>query len=368
MTEVKEKTVDLSFINSSLKEIDIVTRHIFNIVNKYVFALKEEEIVVRTDEKYNYSPNLLRQSLKETTFFKRVGNKLTLERLYSYNLVDNTDTYENRFIKYLVKKLKTSLTYLGQTFKPLTINKLLGGNLNLDFYGNYTRLGLARQNLNFSQNVARIHRKINSLDQNLSLIMRTDFYKSIKDENFSSVILTNILTNDKDYNYCYRYNLKNTDFFLAVIKKLVSDIKTNMNVLTLPEITKDYEFSDLELLYDDFVINLESHNKTLTMTIKLGSITHYYYLTLLSNNLLPVLNIRGDVEAKVPLLFVDDYTNILKALAYKLENKSNNCPYCGSTLEGKICPNCGLIVDKTSVNKKRYLWLLNLINLPVGGE
>lgn len=365
---MQEYQFDLSFVAKSLASINNVINHVNHIIKKYVFALKEEETVVRINEKYNYDAALLRQTLKEVKFFKKDGSNMKLERLYSYNLVDNLDTYENRFIKYLIKKIKNNLRYLYEAFKPLTIKKVLGGNLNFSYFGNYQKLALLNASLTSEKELKDYYEQITNLDAGLSLIMRSNYFKNIKDDDFRNVILTNLLADDKDYNYCYRYNLTKTNYYLETVKKLITDLDSSMTCLNKKKITNYHEFSDYKFRFNEFILTISAKQEVLNLTIKVADLEKNYELRLLDNNMLPVLNITGSVYAQIPLLFVTDYSQIIAALIYRVKASNDTCPYCGSLLENNHCSNCGLETETYMIADTKYLWLLNLINLPIGGE
>ncbi len=365
---MQEYQFDLSFVAKSLASINNVINHVNHIIKKYVFTLREEETVVRINEKYNYDAALLRQTLREVKFFKKDGSNMKLEKLYSYNLVDNLDTYENRFIKYLIKKIKNNLRYLYEAFKPLTIKKVLGGNLNFSYFGNYQKLALLNASLTSEKELKDYYEQITNLDAGLSLIMRSNYFKNIKDDDFRNVILTNLLADDKDYNYCYRYNLAKTNYYQETIKKLIMDLDSNMKCLNKQKITNYFEFNDYKLQLNEFILTLSAKQEVLNLTIKVAGLEKNYELRLLDNNMLPVLNITGSVYAQIPLLFVTDYSQIIAALIYRVKDSNDTCPYCGSLLENNHCSNCGLETETYMIADTKYLWLLNLINLPIGGE
>ena len=351
---------DIKQINSYLIKVKDVINHIFNIINKYRFALKEEENVVRINQKYDYDNHLLRQTLRETKFFKRVNGEYKLEFLYTYNLIDNIDTYENRFIKYLVKNITSNLNILHKVFKPLNLQQVLNGRLTFTYYGNYKNLSYLENCLNTKD----INILLNNLLNSLYLIRQTSFYKNIKDSSFNDVYVTNILNEDPNYNYCYKFYLIKVNYYPEFINKLLIDLRKNTILITDTEIDENNNFNNYIINYDNFILTLNSLNNNLNLSININDITHNYNITFDNFSTLPILKINN---INIPLLFVKDYSLIILSLTYHTIN-NGYCPYCGAELTNNKCNNCGLEYEKYNKDGKEYLWLLNLLELPLGGE
>lgn len=352
---------DLINLKDYINKIKKVLNRIFNIINKYNFSLKEEERIVRINEKYRYDSRLLRQTLRESKLFKNDNGKLKPEYLYSYELIDNIDTYENRFIKYLINLTKRNLTIILKTFKPLNISQVLNGKLSFTYYGNYKNL----RYLNNDNDISNIYNDLEDVNHKLNLIMRTNYYKHINKTVFNEVIVTNLLNDDPNYNYCYRFYLVKNNYYPNFINKLISDLRNKTTIIKDVKVTKEAKFNNFICSDNDFILTFNSKLNNLELNIKLNNIEEKYNISLVENSYLPILKIN---ETNIPLLFVLDYSDMILTLIYSVLNKNNICPYCGEILTENECSYCGLKYKKYIKDNNEYLWIINLLDLPIGGD
>ena len=352
------KSYELINLDKLLDNINEVVNHIINIINKYVFALKEEEKIVRIDEKYKYDVNLLKRTLKDPKLYIRDNGEIKLAKIYSYDLIDNLDTYENRFIKYLIKQILINLNILEGIYKNINISNALKGKLDFSYFGNFNNLNtLKALDLKYINNNIRKIADINIL---FNQIKNSNYYKNIKDEVFNEILLTNIFISDKDYNYCYKFYLNKEDYFIKFKELFINDLLSNNDVINNNK-------NEIKLKNNNFIIDIKIINKTINLNIENNNINHNYKLNI-ANTFLPVLNITGDIISNVPLINIKSYNDIFKTFIYLVEEDGDNCPYCSNTLEEDSCSNCGLKFNKIKINNKNYLWLYNLLALPLGGE
>ena len=353
--------VDLINLKDYIDKIKEVINRIFNIIKKYNYSLKEEEKIVRINELYRYDSRLLRQTLREPKFFKKINDDLKPEYLYSYDLIDNIDTYENRFIKYLINLIKRNLVIILKTFKPLNISQILNGKLSFTYYGNYKNLSY----LDNDNDISDIYNDLEDINHKINLIMKTNYYKHINNVIFNEVIVTNLLNDDSNYNYCYRFYLIKNNYYPNFINKLINDLRLNTNIIKDVKTIKNGEFKNFICSYNGFILTLNSNLNNLKVNIKINDLEENYNISLVENSYLPILKIN---ETNIPLLFVLDYSNIILTLIFSVLNKNNSCPYCGEILNEDNCSYCGLKYKKYIKDNNEYLWIINLLDLPIGGD
>ena len=257
---------DLINLKDYIDKIKEVINRIFNIIKKYNYSLKEEERIVRINELYRYDSRLLRQTLREPKFFKKINHDLKPEYLYSYDLIDNIDTYENRFIKYLINLIKRNLVIILKTFKPLNISQILNGKLSFTYYGNYKNLSY----LNNDNDISDIYNELEDINHKINLIMKTNYYKHINNVIFNEVIVTNLLNDDSNYNYCYRFYLIKNNYYPNFINKLINDLRLNTNIIKDVKTIKNGEFKNFICSYNGFILTLNSDTNMNATLLFLG--------------------------------------------------------------------------------------------------
>ena len=222
--DVLKENKTLSFSINVLDEISILLEHVLNISSNYKIDLTREEEVVRIDEFHRYDKGLVNKTMRDARLFTNENNSIYPKKLYQYNYEENVDTYENRFIKYLLTSLKEDME---ESYRQKEKEKLpfLKAGVSYGTYGTYSLLNTyAINSLKEEEFIKEIREYTLSLLRRVNNLLQNDFFKRIKNVNFDEVYATNILLNDKDYAYCYTYYLKNKENSSLLKEETISSL------------------------------------------------------------------------------------------------------------------------------------------------
>ena len=75
-----------------------------NVVQSPYVILKSEYELVRTERAGNMTPQAIRKTVRDTTLWKKHGEKMRPEYVYSATNEDEYATYENRVVRTLIDK------------------------------------------------------------------------------------------------------------------------------------------------------------------------------------------------------------------------------------------------------------------------
>ena len=129
-----------NFLPVVIKEINVLLQYVLNIVSSYKVDLNRVEDLVRIDEFHKYDRDLITKSIKDNRLLtKKSNNEISFKNIYQYSYEEKIDTYENRFIKYFLNKLKDDLFESYFYKKDKKIN-FLTSNLTYGDYGTYILL------------------------------------------------------------------------------------------------------------------------------------------------------------------------------------------------------------------------------------
>ena len=120
-------------------EISLLLEHVYNITLTYKVDLKRVEEVVRIEEFHRYDKSLINKTSQDARLFTLENNTIFPKKLYQYAYDENIDTYENRFILFLLvsleNDLKTGLNLLQKEKIPF-----LKSGISYGEYGTYSLL------------------------------------------------------------------------------------------------------------------------------------------------------------------------------------------------------------------------------------
>ena len=98
-----------------VKELKSVINKITSIIFKPHIKVTTNEIITRSELSGPLSNESFYETMKDSRLWKNKNGKMTPEHVHSLENIDTLDTYENRFISYLV-------TLIEQEIKDLLIN------------------------------------------------------------------------------------------------------------------------------------------------------------------------------------------------------------------------------------------------------
>ena len=330
-----------------LKSTFTLFEHAYNIARSYRSDLKREEKVERIENVKNYDPSLIRKSLKDSRLFIYDEGKIKPQKLYTYAYEVNFDTYENRFVVSLTKKVLHELNNLVALLDTKLELPFLSSGFSFSEFGTYPLFEryLKKENKSgFSLNEAC--KRLFIYGQRL---LSTELFKRTSSFNLQNVEATNLLLQDKDYSYCYNYYINQNELekerYESIIAKLKKEIKEKYDVTT------SYVFSLNDV---KFHFHFDANLIKLNLTYKKVELT--YNAEVAFDLVFPKLVFTGADEFIVSLYDVKNYLAIFLSLATIFDKAKEICPICHNELIDEKCPSCSahykLIKDK--------LWLINL--------
>ena len=363
----ENKTLSLSI--NVLDEISILLEHVLNISSNYKIDLTREEEIVRIDEFHRYDKGLVNKTMRDARLFANENNSIYPKKLYQYNYEENVDTYENRFIKYLLTSLKEDME---ESYRLKEKEKLpfLRAGVSYGKYGTYSLLNKFAINSLKEEELIKENREYTlSLLRRINNLLQNDFFKRIKKVNFDDVYATNILLNDKDYAYCYTYYLKNKENSSLLKEEIISSLfhllkERNKNDLIFDK--KDF----LSFKRDDFVLSFKKDNK-IYLSILLKSINQKvdYELDFKINLFVKKLILNYDhKEYLLNINSLEDIYEIVLSLLTVVVSKVGICPLCKKEIETNSCFHCNSKFLYFSKENIRFAWILNIFALNLEEE
>ncbi|MBO8414060.1 MAG: DUF2357 domain-containing protein [Firmicutes bacterium] len=363
-------------INSYFQEVEKLLVHIYNIIFSPKLDLTKKEEIVRTDKRYRADKKDMLRSYREVRFYKVNNNKVNLERIYSYSYEEDIDTYENRFLVYVVRKIYKRLISLSKMSYYLSPYKLgIKGKLGYEKYGSYSQL-LSFRSAPLDNVIDYDRNKLRKLISSVSLILSSSLFKRVKYLEDLEIHLTNIISSSEDYLAIYRFYLSALDTDARFLNKLIRKLKDGLEAKSTKH--KDgkesyydslLRFEDTTYLIDGFTYKLNGMTDQISLTVSFGYSRINYTLKFDINSFLPYLELTYlDKVRKISLSEVSDYSSIVTSLAYTLPYIENICPICGSESSSNHCLSCNaryLLIEKKG---EKLAWIYNLPFIKLGGE
>lgn len=359
-----------NFLPVVIKEINVLLQYVLNIVSSYKVDLNRVEDLVRIDEFHKYDRDLITKSIRDNRLLtKKSNNEISFKNIYQYSYEEKIDTYENRFIKYFLNKLKDDLFESYFYKKDKKIN-FLTSNLTYGDYGTYILLQNYKNFVDLKVNY--MEDEILTLYKKLDLLMSKDFFKRIKLINNYEIFPTNVLLNDPNYKYVYSYYVKSIDnfekskkvLFKNLITLLKNKYKNNLNENTTLKKTFSYtvdEFSYTFSLND--VLNI-------TLTNNINNKKKHYILDFKINYFSYSLLLKYG-EDKMNIINVDELkevVDVIDSLSFNIKVEKNICPICKNDLINLNCENCGANIEYYKKNNSLFAWVFNIFDVTFKGD
>lgn len=371
MKEVRaNKKENISTLSLNLfNEISLLLEHVYNITITYKVDLKRVEEVTRIEEFHRYDKSLINKTTKDARLFTKEGNNILPKKLYQYSYDENIDTYENRFILFLLltleEDLKNGLSLLQKEKIPF-----LKSGISYGKFGTYSLLksyinsevDLIKEENAYKENLEIYLRKVANL-------LKLDFFRYIKKVSFNEVYGTNILLNDKDYSYLYFYYRKHKESSENLKNEIFNDLyltlsKDKENVVIFNK--SNY----LSFLKENFVFSFKKEGKLfLSLLNKDINLKKDYIFDLKVNLFSKALILTyDDKDYSIFIKEIKDIIEIIYSLKTVLRCKENICPLCKKDNENESCPFC--LADYTLIKKKEgtFAWIFNIFAVNLEGD
>lgn len=367
MANKKENISSLSL--NLFNEISLLLEHVYNITITYKVDLKRVEEVTRIEEFHRYDKSLINKTTKDARLFTKEDNNIFPKKLYQYSYDENIDTYENRFILFLLltleEDLKNGLSLLQKEKIPFLKSGIS--------YGKFGTYSLLKSYINSEKDLIK---EENAYKENLEIYLRKvanllklDFFRYIKKVNFNEIYGTNILLNDKDYSYLYFYYRKHKESSENLKNEIFNDLYLSL--------TKDKDnivifnkSNYLSFLKENFVFSFKKEGKLfLSLLNKDINLKKDYIFDLKVNLFSKALILTyDDKDYSIFIKEVKDIVEIIYSLKTVLRSKENICPLCKKDNENESCPFC--LADYSLIKKKEgtFAWIFNIFAVNLEGD
>lgn len=353
-----------------ISDINVLLQYVLNIVSSYKVDLNRIENLVRIDEFHKYDKNLVNKSIKDNRLLTLDDNNGTIfKNIYQYSYEEKIDTYENRFIKFFLSKLRDDLFYSYYSKKYEKMN-FLSNNLTYGEYGTYLLL-TNYKNIHDSK-IDSLNKDILVLYKKLDLLIRKDFFKKIRLVNFNDIYPTNILLNDPNYKYIYSYYIKSVDNFKKSKKLLCSSLLSLLKDKYKQDLIKEVNYKNrFSFNKDEFNYFLTiDENINILLINKLSKRKVSYIIDFKINYFSLSLAIKYD-EIKLNTIKVNNVSeliDVIESLSFNIKSEKNICPICKNVIDGTSCNNCGAQLDYYSKNNSTYAWVFNIFDITFKGD
>lgn len=354
----KENKKIENFKTSLLNDISNLLEHVLNICASYKIDLIREEEIVRVEKFHRYDKSLINKTIKDPRLFTILNNDVFPKNLYQYSYEENVDTYENRFIKFLLIDIKEDIE---ESYKQNEREKLpfLKSGVSYGRYGTFSLFNkFARDSLSEDESETKFYSL--SLLRRINNLLSNEFFKRVKNINFEDVYATNIFINDKDYAYCYSYYLKAKENNNNSKSELVRNIFSFLKDKHFENLIFDKE-KYLSFKKDDFVYSFKNNEKLdLTILYKNENLVSFYEFDFKIN--LFVKKIIISFEGKEYIMNIKELSDIIEiimSLSTIVRLDEDICPICKKEIESNSCFACGTEFKEILKNNLRFAWILN---------
>lgn len=350
-------------------EISLLLEHVYNITLTYKVDLKRVEEVVRIEEFHRYDKSLINKTSQDARLFTVENNTIFPKKLYQYAYDENIDTYENRFILFLLvsleNDLKTGLDLLQKEKIPF-----LKSGISYGEYGTYSLLNRYINNEDKLLKEENLYKeKLEIYLRKISNLLKVDFFRYIKKVNFDEVYGTNILLNDKDYSFlyfCYKKNKENSELIKNQIYLDLFNLLEKENKENIIFRRSNY----LSFLKDNFVFSFKKEGKIyLSLLNKDINLLREYVLdlkiSLFSKSLILTFE---DEDYKIFIKNLEDLKEVIYSLKVLLRAKENVCPLCKKDNESDVCHSCNAKYALIKKKEGTFARIFNIFAVNLEGD
>lgn len=392
-----------SLLNSYIKDINYLFDVILSIASSPHYLNSPETLLIRSEQSYQIDNEDYINTLRDSSLWKRKGQNLAPEYVYSKSSKEDIITYENKFVIYV-------FNLLMQEINKFYKDNPLGNSLEnlykqeqITFSENSLVNDITENNKNISALLSddnQDNQLINKVYAKGKRIEQTSFYKLLSKETISlPIIPTNILLHDQKYYYLYRFyrtNLKrnNDDSMfvnyvtLKILETLIENKYRFNKTSSLTFSDNQIQITDLICSKDGFTYKFNKDDNYLYLDVKTGTsysknliiikeeldeaifeeFDNVFYICQINkskqNKNVLEIDVLSKKDSRVSL---DD---IFLSLRLTVKGSlSKKCPICGklSLKEDKrfdqgnfFCPNCNSSLALINKGQAKLIWLKSL--------
>lgn len=194
-----------------------VTDRILSILHNPHIKVETSEIVLRSELSGKLSFDSFQNTLRDPKLWKRKRGAMAPEYVHSIENIDSLDTYENRFLCFLIERMDEEADRLLESLLPPSVSLSDLYQTKTLRYGEFSLF----RNLSKEKDVLygeastkegseTLLKLARTLKRRLKHLKGTEFYKICHNASFTlPVMATNVLIHDPLYSYCYRFYTKN---------------------------------------------------------------------------------------------------------------------------------------------------------------
>jgi hypothetical protein len=173
---------------AKLESYKDIINTILSIISHPHLSIKMEDIIIRSETVSSIDTQSFLKTLEEAKLRKRKNGRMTPERVYSYENIDNLRIYENIFIVMLIDYLYGEIDSLMKSYEGRfgsLYNYSGTSKLSYENYGVFSRLERANEKDSeiLTQNKERevfLYKEIVKLEKKLRQVRATNFYVDVK--------------------------------------------------------------------------------------------------------------------------------------------------------------------------------------------
>ena len=337
--------LDYEFLDS----LNSILNTILNICRNHYKTTKNNELILRSSLISNFDNQSFFKTMKDFSLWKKKDSNMVPEFAYSNELVDDNNTYENRVVMSLVKRIELIIKNYDYYYdkKILILENTASKN---DFtYGSmfYKQNKALINNLltNKYQDFIKISEYINKLKKKIKKIESTPFYHSLKSFRpiIGEIIMTNIFKENLNYNKIYRfYKLTNSIIDVKKGNIALTNYVLYLLIQSLQRLGYEYVNRYPYAKYTSYGKNLIVSDKTFYFKNSMFNISIEYegdikgYIIDISNSnnendnsknlLIPYYAINGQININMSKIDCSSYNNII-IFGYDFVKKYKNNEY-----------------------------------------
>lgn len=359
-------------VKSKYDDLNKLFYHVYNILSSFRIDLDREETLVRIERFHRYDKKLIAKTIKKGQYFFKVNNELLPKRVYSFEFKENADIYENRFVKSLLINELNKLVFESISMKNYSVPFLKAG-LSYGEFGTNSIFKRYIYSLKHFKNNSKEEELINDLIIRLYSLINADLFKKVKTIDLNDIFPTNILLDDSDYSYIYKYYKKSIEINKDFKKEIVTKLFTLINEDKECNIIRKNN-SLIKFTYNEFRYTFEFNEELdLTLTyLNNEDIFMNYKISLekgINLNILKIMALDNKSYAKViSFKSTKEILELIKSLAIVIKENFNYCPICHKEIENEShCEACH--ANMLVINKEENLrFIYNAYELTLGED
>ena len=384
---------------SYLKEVNNILDRILNIIYSHHILVKNEEVILRSELAKPLCQESFINTISSPSLWKKKGDEMAPEYVYSIETDDTKDIYENRFVKYVFKMIENYLakyiesdTYINKSIKQYyKVSSFEFSKINIidDIYENEDLFNYLNRTSSNVEETNMLTKAINKSKR----IRFTSFYKGVDDSKLTfPIIPTNILLHDINYNKVFKfykhyfstssyksgvYEEFNTYVIFRLFNSLINNRYKVSKEASMEFVNGSLRLDNFSFAKDGFTYRLSKKSNNLLFEVNYLNEKEIYEVSLEErmtykendNRLVITLKSLIDYSSSIELSLIDNSKDLLdtmlKSMRLVIDKEDPSiCPVCGNinveVTDNYTCSKCHskyIVIEKDHAKK---LWIKRL--------